>query len=190
VTDLAKRVNKTLIEQIDNLSSIATAFSTFAQMPKSQNEVFDLNDLLKGIVGLFEKEDNVKIHLTTHKNEAMIFADKNQMISVFNNLIKNAIQSVPDGKKGDINVITMEEYGKIKTIVMDNGSGIPKDAYDKVFVPNFTTKSSGTGLGLAICKQIVESAKGQIWFESTPGEGTSFFVTIPYYKEEHTSPTE
>lgn len=190
VTELAKRVNKTLIEQIDNLSSIATAFSTFAQMPKSQNEVFDLNDLLKGIVGLFEKEDNVKIHLTTHKNEAMIYADKNQMISVFNNLIKNAIQSVPDGKKGDINVITMEEHGKIKTIVMDNGSGISKDAYDKVFVPNFTTKSSGTGLGLAICKQIVESAKGQIWFESTPGEGTSFFVTIPYYQEEQTNPVE
>ncbi|MCW3125701.1 MAG: histidine kinase [Bacteroidetes bacterium] len=187
VTELAKRVNKTLIEQIDNLSAIATAFSTFAQMPKSQKEVFDLNDLLNGIVSLFAKEDNVRIHLTTHKTEAMIHADKNQMVSVFNNLIKNAIQSIPEGKKGDINVITMEENGKIKTIVMDNGSGIPKESYDKVFVPNFTTKSSGTGLGLAICKQIVESMGGEIWFESTPDEGTSFFVTMPYYKEEEDS---
>lgn len=181
VTELAKRVNKTLVEQIDNLSTIATAFSSFAQMPKGQNEVFDLNDLLRGIVGLFEKEDNMRIHLTTHKEQAMVYADKNQMVSVFNNLIKNAIQSIPDGTRGDINVITMEEMGHIKTIVMDNGSGIPKDSYDKVFVPNFTTKSSGTGLGLAICKQIVESAGGKIWFESTVGQGTSFFVTLPYY---------
>jgi two-component system nitrogen regulation sensor histidine kinase NtrY len=84
----------------------------------------------------------------------------------------------------------MEESGNIKTIVMDNGSGIPKDSYDKVFVPNFTTKSSGTGLGLAICKQIVESAKGQIWFESTLGEGTTFYVTIPYYREEQEEEVE
>ncbi len=183
VTELAKRVNKTLVEQIDNLSTIATAFSSFAQMPKGQNEVFDLNDLLRGIVGLFEKEDNMRIHLTTHKEQAMVYADKNQMVSVFNNLIKNAIQSIPDGARGDINVITMEEMGHIKTIVMDNGSGISKDSYDKVFVPNFTTKSSGTGLGLAICKQIVESAGGKIWFESTVAEGTSFFVTLPYYQD-------
>lgn len=188
VTELAKRVNKTLVEQIDNLSTIATAFSSFAQMPKGQNEVFDLNDLLRGIVGLFEKEDNVRIHLTTHKEQAMVYADKNQMVSVFNNLIKNAIQSIPDGTRGDINVITMEEMGHIKTIVMDNGSGIPKDSYDKVFVPNFTTKSSGTGLGLAICKQIVESAGGKIWFESTVGEGTSFFVTLPYYQDGQPGP--
>lgn len=190
VTELAKRVNKTLVEQIDNLSTIATAFSSFAQMPKGQNEVFDLNDLLRGIVGLFEKEDNVRIQLTTHKEQAMIYADKNQMVSVFNNLIKNAIQSIPDGTRGDINVITMEEMGHIKTIVMDNGSGIPKDSYDKVFVPNFTTKSSGTGLGLAICKQIVESAGGKIWFESTVGEGTSFFVTLPYYQDQAQTPSD
>lgn len=189
VTELAKRVNKTLVEQIDNLSTIATAFSSFAQMPKGQNEVFDLNDLLRGIVGLFEKEDNVRIHLTTHKEHAMVYADKNQMVSVFNNLIKNAIQSIPDGTRGDINVITMEEMGHIKTIVMDNGSGISKESYDKVFVPNFTTKSSGTGLGLAICKQIVESAGGKIWFESTVGEGTSFFVTLPYYQDGQAAPS-
>ena len=184
VTELAKRVNKTLIEQIDNLSSIATAFSTFAQMPKSNNEVFDLNELLHGIVGLFEKEENVDIRFITYKDGALIYADRNQMISVFNNLIKNAIQSVPDGKKAEINVMTIEEFGNIKTVILDNGGGISKESYDKVFVPNFTTKSSGTGLGLAICKQIVDSMKGHIWFESTVGEGTSFFVTIPYYHAE------
>ena len=183
VDELAKKVNKTLIEQIDNLSAIATAFSTFAQMPKSQNEGFDLNELLRGVVALFEKEDNVKIVFHTYKESATIFTDKNQMISVFNNLIKNAIQSVPEGKEVNITVVTLEEHGNIKAAVMDNGVGIDKDDYDKVFVPNFTTKSSGTGLGLAICKQIVESSRGHIWFESVVNEGTSFYITIPYYSE-------
>jgi two-component system nitrogen regulation sensor histidine kinase NtrY len=184
VTELAKKVNNTLIEQIDNLSAIATAFSTFAQMPRSQNEVIDLNEVLTGIAALFEKEDNVHIHLTTYDDEALVFVDKNQMISVFNNLIKNAIQSVEEGKEAEISIVIKEKEGNIKVVVTDNGSGITPERYDKVFVPNFTTKTSGTGLGLAICKQIIESAKGDIWFESEVGQGTSFYVSLPHYKED------
>ena len=182
VTELAKKVNKTLIEQIDNLSAIATAFSTFAQMPKSQNEVIDLNEVLAGIAALFEKEDNVHINLSIYAEEASVFADKNQMISVFNNLIKNAIQSVDEGTSAEINIEIKEKEGNIKVVVTDNGSGIPPESYDKVFVPNFTTKSSGTGLGLAICKQIIENAHGDIWFVSEVGKGTSFYVSLPHHK--------
>jgi two-component system nitrogen regulation sensor histidine kinase NtrY len=179
VTELAKKVNKTLIEQIDNLSAIATAFSTFAQMPKSQNEVVDLNQVLVGICALFEKEDNVHIDLAICPGGAFVFADRNQMVSVFNNLIKNAIQSVPEDTKAEISIGIGEKDSNIKVTVTDNGSGIPPDAYDKVFVPNFTTKSSGTGLGLAICKQIIENAHGHIWFVSEVGRGTSFYVSLP-----------
>jgi signal transduction histidine kinase len=181
VTELAKKVNKTLIEQIDNLSSIATAFSTFAQMPKSQNEVLDMNELLTGIAALFEKEENVHIYLQTMSGPALVYADKNQMISVFNNLVKNAIQSVKEGMKAEINIEVKEKEGNIKVIVTDNGSGISPESYEKVFVPNFTTKSSGTGLGLAICKQIIENAHGDIWFVSEVGIGTSFYVSLPQY---------
>lgn len=184
VTELAKKVNKTLIEQIDNLSAIATAFSTFAQMPKSQNEVLDLNELLAGIVALFEKEENVHITLRPQLDKAMVYADKNQMISVFNNLVKNAIQSVKEGEEAKIDIEIRKKEDNIKVIVTDNGSGIAPESYEKVFVPNFTTKSSGTGLGLAICKQIIENAHGDIWFVSELGEGTSFYVSLPNYKGE------
>jgi nitrogen fixation/metabolism regulation signal transduction histidine kinase len=184
VTELAKKVNKTLIEQIDNLSAIATAFSTFAQMPKSQNEVLDLNEVVSGVVALFEKEENVHISFRTQLATAMVYADKNQMISVFNNLVKNAIQSVKEGSEAEIDIEIKEKDGNIKVIVTDNGSGISPDSYEKVFVPNFTTKSSGTGLGLAICKQIIENAHGDIWFVSELGTGTSFYVSLPHYKEE------
>ena len=106
------------------------------------------------------------------------------MVSVFNNLIKNAIQSVPEGTNALISINIEEKEGNIKVTVTDNGSGISADAYDKVFVPNFTTKSSGTGLGLAICKQIIENAHGDIWFVSEAGIGTSFYVSLPHYVEE------
>ena len=182
VTELAKKVNKTLIEQIDNLSAIATAFSTFAQMPKSQNEVVDLNEVLTGIAALFEKEENVHITLLKQLDTAEVYADKNQMVSVFNNLVKNAIQSVKEGKPAEINIEVKEKEGNIKVIVTDNGSGIAPESYEKVFVPNFTTKTSGTGLGLAICKQIIEGAHGDIWFVSEVGVGTSFYVSLPQYK--------
>jgi nitrogen fixation/metabolism regulation signal transduction histidine kinase len=182
VTELAQKVNKTLIEQIDNLSAIATAFSSFAQMPKSQNEAIDLNEILTGIAALFEKETNVHISLDTCTGGAVVMADKNQMISVFNNLIKNAIQSLPEGKQAQISIAIKEKDGNIVATVTDNGSGIAPESYDKVFVPNFTTKSSGTGLGLAICKQIIEGAHGDIWFVSEVDRGTTFFVSLPRHE--------
>jgi signal transduction histidine kinase len=105
------------------------------------------------------------------------------MISIFNNLLKNAIQSVAEGTKAEISIDIREKNGNMKVVVTDNGCGIAPDSYNKVFVPNFTTKSSGTGLGLAICKQIIESAHGDIWFTSEVGQGTSFFVSLPKYTE-------
>jgi signal transduction histidine kinase len=104
------------------------------------------------------------------------------MISVFNNLVKNAVQSIPEDRIGVIEVILQEEFGHIKVMVMDNGSGIPQDIQEKVFVPNFTTKNSGTGLGLAITRQIIETAGGTINFESEEGKGTIFYVTLPAYQ--------
>jgi signal transduction histidine kinase len=74
-----------------------------------------------------------------------------------------------------------EEYREESIIVKvaDNGEGIPLEMQSKIFIPNFTTKSSGTGLGLAMSKTIVEQVKGKIWFETVEGEGTTFYVELP-----------
>ena len=79
-------------------------------------------------------------------------------------------------------VISVSEDIKAESIIIkvtDNGEGIPMEMQTKIFIPNFTTKSSGTGLGLAMSKTIVEQAKGKIWFETVENEGTTFFVELP-----------
>ena len=151
-------------------------------MPKAQNEIINLNELLKSITDLFAREENVSVTFTTSSESPLVFADKNQLVSVFNNLVKNAIQSIPEQRKGFVDVHIKDEDGWVTVTVSDNGSGIPSDNYDKVFVPNFTTKSSGTGLGLAITKQIIDGNGGRIWFESAENVGTAFFVRMKQYE--------
>lgn len=178
IEQLAKKVAKTLEEQIENLSSIATAFSSFAKMPRPENELINTNELLKSIAELFNKEERLTITFTTDSESPYVFADKNQLVSVFNNLVKNAVQSIPENRTGFIDIYVKEEDGWVLVTVSDNGCGIPKENYEAVFAPNFTTKSSGTGLGLAISQRIIEGIGGKIWFESVENVGTTFYVRI------------
>lgn len=178
IEPLLKRVSATLIEQIDNLSQIAVEFSNFAKMPQAENQQIVLNAHVQSVYDLFRSED-VDLQLKMPKEEIIVFADKNHLVRVFNNLIKNAIQAVPEDRYGKILVSLYQLDDVVIVCVHDNGSGISDDKKDKVFVPNFTTKNSGTGLGLAISKNIIESVNGRIWFETEVGVGTKFFVELP-----------
>ncbi|MBC7890484.1 MAG: HAMP domain-containing histidine kinase [Ferruginibacter sp.] len=179
VYDLTKSVARTLVEQIDHLSQIAGEFSQFANIGNPRNEVFDLNESLKLLTQLHSIEDNLELTWKPSNGAVMVDADRTHINRLFTNLIQNALQAIPDGTKADI---VMEEILSEKTVlitVKDNGSGIPEEIRSKIFIPNFTTKSSGTGLGLAMCKGIVEESKGNIWFKTAMGMGTTFFVELP-----------
>jgi len=117
----------------------------------------------------------------------MIRADKEQVNGIFSNLIKNAIQSITPGMEGLIKVMLEKKGEKVIVSVSDNGSGIPESLKQKMFTPNFTTKSSGTGLGLSIVKRYVENTGGEIWFESESDKGTIFFIEFPLLKPEEKS---
>jgi signal transduction histidine kinase len=178
---LLDRVANTLVEQIDGLSRIATEFSNFAQMPQTENATFVLNNLLDSVHQLFQKEITTQSQVTLDlcSEKISVFADREQLMRVFNNLIKNAIQAIPEDRSGDI-LITLNQGEKLAVIkVVDNGNGIPEAMQDLVFQPSFTTKNSGMGLGLAISKNIVEAANGHIYFETKEGEGTTFIVELP-----------
>ncbi len=174
------RVSKSLIEQIDSLTQIANEFSNFAKMPKANESEIDLIEIVKNSSSIFSEYDEHSFNLDIEvEKDAMIWADKDLLLRVFNNLIKNAIQAIPVTEEGRIEVFMVEKGDDYLVTIRDNGKGIKDDEKEKIFVPYFTTKSTGTGLGLAMTKQIVESMNGEIWFETKLDVGTSFYVSFP-----------
>jgi nitrogen fixation/metabolism regulation signal transduction histidine kinase len=173
------RVASSIIEQIDALTKIANEFANFAKMPKPNEENLNLVPLLENVILVFSQEVDMEISVQTNEPQVWILADKDLMIRVFNNLIKNAIQSIPPDRNGKIEVILKSVQNKLTIEVRDNGRGIPLAARRKMFVPYFTTKSTGTGLGLAIVKQIVEMHHGSIWYDTVEESGTSFWIELP-----------
>ncbi|MEO8146428.1 MAG: HAMP domain-containing sensor histidine kinase [Bacteroidia bacterium] len=178
---LVKRFSENLVEQIDTLSNIATEFSNFAKMPRANNAVINLQSILRNSTELYGIEKNITVIFNESQDEMLVYADKNQLLRVFSNLLKNAIQAIPQSKKGLVKVSVTEDTNTYTVVVNDNGSGIPEDTRERIFTPNFTTKTTGTGLGLAIAKQIVDNAQGKIWFETQVNVGTTFYIMLPKY---------
>jgi len=187
-SDFNDRFNRfagNLIEQIDSLSSIASAFSQFAQMPKARSEKVNLNERILQSAHLFKECSFAQVTCNFNEEEAIyVNADNERMLQVFNNLIKNAIQSIPKNEEGQISIQLITSEQSVVVEIKDNGAGIAPEMANKLFQPNFTTKSSGTGLGLAIVKNIVEEFGGAIWFQSELNKGTSFFVSLPLFIDE------
>lgn len=174
-----KRFSQTLIMQIDTLSSIATEFSDFAQMPEPEIQTFDVIPLIQQSTALYRDQSDCEITFDTSLAESIIKADPNQMLRVFNNLIKNALQAIPSEKLGIIHIELYHDSDQCIISFQDNGTGIPTEKQTRIFSPNFTTKTTGMGLGLAMVKNIIDSSSGRIWFETNPGEGTTFYVSLP-----------
>ncbi len=177
--ELSQKVANTLVEQIDQLSKIAGDFSQFANISNVNAERFDITDVLASIINLYKHDERVNISLHKQEGTYKVEADRTQMNRVFTNLIKNGIEAAGEGKLAEINVYQYLKNNHIIIKIADNGTGIPAEMTDKIFTPNFTTKTSGTGLGLAICKGIVENAHGTIHFVTEENTGTTFIVELP-----------
>lgn len=182
VLQLTQNVTESLIEQIENLSYIASAFSDFAKMPEAKPEEIDINELLHKAVDLYKNNSGVKVAYE-QVEPLKIFADKSQLLRVITNLIQNSIEAISEDTEGKIIVHATKTDDHVVISIHDNGTGVPENIKDKIFSPYFTTKSSGTGLGLAMTKKIIEFWNGKIWFESKEKEGTTFFVQLPIIKE-------
>ncbi|MEO7922960.1 MAG: ATP-binding protein, partial [Chitinophagaceae bacterium] len=179
VKELSGSVANTLVEQIDHLSKIAADFSQFANIGNTNVITFDLHDVLASLKELYTADENVQLEWRPVNGKVMVSADKTQMNRLFTNLFSNAIEAC---KANTVCRIELSEAGNEDTIrisIKDNGEGIAPEMQERIFIPNFTTKSSGTGLGLAMCMGIVEQAHGKIWFETEQGKGTTFYVELP-----------
>ena len=184
-------VSAVVLEHIDILTETANEFSTFAKLYSEDPVLIDLDKTLKDQLLIFDNRDNIRIQYIGLE-EAFVMAPKPQLIRVFVNLITNAIQAVEIQQKegaaqteGKIFIglrkSTREGYYDIT--FEDNGPGVSEENLEKLFTPNFTTKSSGTGLGLAICRNIIEKCEGEIRYQrSFALGGAAFVVTIPKHK--------
>jgi signal transduction histidine kinase len=169
--------SNTLIEQIDTMSSIASAFSNFAKMPAQKSELLNVAHIVKLALDIFNEH-----YITFYPDDDDVIAkfDRTQLIRVVTNLVKNGIQAIPeDSENPKIEVHVFSKNDTVNITVEDNGSGITEDNKTKIFEPKFTTKTSGMGLGLAMVKNIVETYNGSITFTSQLGKGTIFTVTFP-----------
>ncbi len=172
--------SKSFIEQIESLAHIASEFSNFAKMPDTVLEIVELRAVVEQAINLYSQYDPTIITFkddTTH--DILIKADKDQLLRCFNNLLKNAIEAIPNGQRRLIEFTMYCTENNVCIEINDNGSGIPEHLREQIFAPNFTTKSSGTGLGLAFVKQALENMNGSIYFKTEGDVGTTFFITIP-----------
>ncbi len=174
-----EKFSKSFVEQIESLSSIASEFSAFAKMPETNLERINIFDVLGQAVTIFKEMDNIQILYQLPETPFFINADRDQLLRCFNNLLKNAIEATASQKPGVIEINYMVTSKNILLTIKDNGEGIPENLREKIFEPNFTTKSSGTGLGLAFVKNAVGNAGGKVWFETIVGGGTTFYFSLP-----------
>lgn len=192
--ELFERITNTLIDQINTLSRIANEFSSFARLPTRVLEPLDVNEVAQEAVQLMREEASEEAITTQwHSEPLVVEADREELRRVCINLLKNALQAIPDERDPHIRVATRRKdaddgppHGRAELTVKDNGVGIPADKRDKIFQPNFSTKTSGTGLGLAIAHKTLRELDGDITFTTTEGVGTTFRIHLPLTDEADT----
>jgi len=174
-----KSVSHSLINQIDTMNEVAGMFSDFSKMKIPLDEKANLIEAITSTTTLFRKSYEITITIDTASDNLEVRASMQDLLRIFNNLLKNAVQSmenVPE-KNIRIQILQRQKYAEVR--VTDNGKGIDEDDKEHIFQPYFTTKSKGTGLGLAIVKNLLTEMGGEIIFVSDKGLGTTFILKFP-----------
>jgi two-component system, NtrC family, nitrogen regulation sensor histidine kinase NtrY len=176
IRERVKQMSKTMVDQIDLIATVASAFSEFAKLPEKNNEVINLNSEVEDILRVFN-DDSIFMH--SNKNNIMINMDRIYLSRIITNLVTNAKQAESDERKLIINVDVEQHQRRVMISVQDNGIGIPENIFERIFEPNFTSKNSGMGLGLSMVRKMVEDYKGEITVKSEVGKGSTFTITLP-----------
>ncbi|KFF10743.1 histidine kinase [Chryseobacterium soli] len=176
VRERVKQMSKTMVDQIDLIATVASAFSEFAKLPEKNNEVINLNTEVEDILRVFN-DDSIFMH--SNKSNIMINMDRIYLSRIITNLVTNAKQAESEERKLIINVDVEQHQRRVMVSVQDNGVGIPENMYERIFEPNFTSKNSGMGLGLSMVRKMIEDYKGEISVKSEVGKGSTFTITLP-----------
>jgi nitrogen fixation/metabolism regulation signal transduction histidine kinase len=175
--ELFDECSDTIVNEIENLRNLADEFSKFAKMPEPKFQPCDVNKLVQETLSLYENLPNginVNAQLAPELPQANL--DEGQIKQVLHNIIKNAIEAMPNG--GKLQVITGLDDDKISIEITDTGCGMSEEVKSKLFTPYFTTKQKGTGLGMAIVQRIIEQHDGEIDVKSQEGVGTTVRILL------------
>ena len=167
-----------VIEEVERLQRLVDEFDQFARMRPPKRESSDLNQIVQHVVNLYaESVENIQIEESLALNLPPLSLDSEQITQALENLIKNAIEAMPDG--GTLNVWTQPvNKEKIRVKIQDTGIGMSPETLVQIFEPYYTTKETGTGLGMAIVQRIITDHDGEIFVESEEGIGTTVWIEL------------
>jgi signal transduction histidine kinase len=175
------QVTRTVIEQIDALSRIASEFSSFARMPRRRLEPCAVDGIVREAVMLFRQDKGIRFHLESDAALPVVQADRDELRRAFINIIRNGVQAM--GGDGSMEITIRQSLKGVAITIADHGVGIPEEVRPRLFQPNFSTKTDGMGLGLAIVKKTLDDLGATIEIESAPGHGTTVRIDMPAGKE-------
>jgi signal transduction histidine kinase len=185
-----KNISATLISQIETLNEVAGMFSDFSKSSIPRKSRANLIKALKENISFFKKSFHVEFNLMTTDEDIWVQAAPKDLIRIFNNLSKNAIQAMENTDKKQIDISIVEEKNHVSVLFRDYGPGISQENNSRIFQPYFTTKSTGTGLGLAIVRNMMREWEGSVSFESEPGAGTTFILRFKKMSPEENDASE
>ena len=172
----------TLLAEISNLKTIIGRFSEFSRMPPPQLQPVQVNEILRGVVRLFQAQLQagrapIVCKLELDEGLKTIAADPDLLHRALSNLVLNAMDAMPNG--GTLTLRTRRNDGKVIIEVADTGTGLTREECERIFTPYYTSKQHGTGLGLAIVQSVVSDHGGRISVQSESGRGTTFVIELP-----------
>jgi len=178
---------KKVREHIQRINKIVRDLVDFSRPSSMQAEHVQINEIINSAVGLLRHDarcSNVDFNLSLSSDLPAISCVPDQIHQVLVNLLLNAVDAMQETENPHIEIATHRDNSTMQLTVSDNGEGIKKEYQSRIFEPFFTTKEvgSGTGLGLSVSHGIITKMDGQIWVESTPGEGTTFIIELPIEK--------
>jgi signal transduction histidine kinase len=181
--EVFRESSRTLLAEIANLKGIIGRFSEFSKMPQPQLRPVQVNDVVRGVVQLFQAQleapgrAKIKCEMQLDSHLKTVSADAELLHRAISNLVLNAVDAMPQG--GKLTLRTQQDAGKVQIEVADTGPGMTAEERERIFTPYYTSKANGTGLGLAIVQSVVSDHGGRVWAEGEPGRGTRFVIELP-----------
>ncbi|WP_282941643.1 ATP-binding protein [Paenibacillus sp. RC67] len=169
-----------IMDEITRMSMLTAEFLQFSKPHATQFKVHSIKDCIQRVISLLDSETSRlghHIEFDPGSDSLPMLMDQDKILQLLLNLIKNAIEAMPD--EGLVRIVLTRENDHAVIEISDTGKGIPENELDQIFLPFYTTKESGTGLGLSICHKIVQDHEGTMEVESEMDKGTKFTITVP-----------